>query len=526
MARQWPARERINSIYPRWMINLMKTLVLNPGKIILEDIKQVLEGDLQLKISNATQSHVNQCYKKFFHCLSEDNIMYGINTGFGAFSNIKINSHEMKNLQKRLILSHCTGVGEELPDDLVRLILFLKINSLSQGFSGVSWELIERLIGLVNRGIYPCIPCQGSVGASGDLGPLSYIAVVLLGEGHVMFENKKCATQELFNQFNIKPYDFKPKEGLALINGTEVSNALALSGLLGAINMFNVALVTGALTSIAIDANADAFHPSVHAVRRHRGQQKIADVIYPLLSLSSSSQNIQDPCSIRCQPQVMGACYDQLIHAKKILLDEANSVTDNPVFCLDDKRVRSAGNFHGEPVAITADLIAICLVEIGSLAERRIAMMMDDDFSGLTKFLAKEAGYYSGFMNAHTLSAALVSENKTLAHPSSIDSIPTAANQEDHVSMATYGARRLRPMANNLLYILAVEALVSVQGIGMKGQSLTGSPLDEFWQTIHERMGHYQDDHPLSDDINWARRYLENCDLDQYVPRNLWYNSC
>ena len=400
--------------------------------------------------------------------------VYGVNTGFGKLASTRIAHEDLATLQLRLLRSHAVGVGEPLQERVVRLILLLKAASLARGYSGVREEVVDALLALHNKGVLPVIPCQGSVGASGDLAPLAHLALPLVGEGEVCYQGQRLPAAQAMQRAGLQPLQLSAKEGLALINGTQVSTALAIDALLATERLFEAAVIAGALTLDAARGSDGPFDPRIHAVRGQPGQIESAAAYRALMAGSGIRQShlehddrVQDPYSLRCQPQVMGACLDQMRYATDVLVREANAVTDNPlVFAgTPDNALLSGGNFHAEPVALAADALAVVIAEIGAITERRIAMLVDTAVSRLPPFLAPEPGLNSGFMIVHVTAAALASENKSLAHPASVDSLPTSANQEDHVSMATFAARRLQPMLRNTAHIVAIELLAAAQGI-------------------------------------------------------------
>lgn len=492
----------------------MTSFTLKPGTLSLKQIHFLLE-----KNSSITLDPV--CHQPIFDAhelakkIANEKTVYGINTGFGLLANTKISAHELETLQERIILSHAAGVGDLLNDDIVQLILLLKINSLARGFSGVRLEIIEALINLYNKKIYPCIPAKGSVGASGDLAPLAHLSLVLLGLGHARYESKIISGKEALNLIGLSPFKLAPKEGLALLNGTQVSTALALINLLKTHQLFCAALITGALSIEAALGNTQAFDERIHLARGQHGQIIVAKKLRELLKDSfllnehAEKIKIQDPYCLRCQPQVMGACLDNLLHAAKILTEEANAVSDNPLVFVTEAEILSGGNFHAEPVAMAADLLAIVIAEIGSITERRIALLTDPQFSnGLPAFLTPEPGINSGFMLAQVTAAALVSENKTFAHPASVDSIPTSANQEDHVSMATFAARRLGEMNENLANIIAIEWLAACQGIDLRKTNRTAETLQKYYDLLRTQVSYSPQDRYFSVDINTARNLL------------------
>jgi histidine ammonia-lyase len=436
---------------------------------------------------------------------------YGVNTGFGRLAQTHIPIDQLELLQRNLVLSHAVGVGEPLPAGVVRLTLALKIVTLAQGFSGVRRELVDALVALYNADVLPRVPAKGSVGASGDLAPLAHLSAVLLGVGEVECGGRILAASEGLKLAGLRPVTLAAKEGLALLNGTQVSTALALWNLFAIDNLYATALVAGALSVDAAEGSASPFDARIHALRGHPGQMAAATAYRALLAdspINSSHREcgkVQDPYSLRCQPQVMGACRDQMEHARAVLLREANGVTDNPLVFIskegDTAEVLSGGNFHAEPVAFAADNLALAVAEIGALSERRIALLIDATLSGLPPFLVRDGGVNSGFMIAHVTAAALASENKLLAHPASVDSLPTSANQEDHVSMATFAARKLGDLCENTAAILAIELLAAAQGVDLRAPLLTSEKLQGVMRDIRARVPHYDIDRYLAPDI-------------------------
>lgn len=440
--------------------------------------------------------------------LGADKTVYGINTGFGLLANKRIPSEDLDQLQENLILSHSVGTGDPLPENVVRLAMLLKIFSLTRGHSGVSQALIDLMIELLNCDAIPVIPAKGSVGASGDLAPLAHMACVLIGEGQVRLNGETFPAKEALSKLGLNPIKLGPKEGLALINGTQISTALALAGLFQCHRVFVAAMVAGAMSCDAAMGSDAPFDPRISELRPHKGQGDCARIYRELIHGSEIRQShencsrVQDPYSLRCQPQVMGACLDHIRFVANGLLIEANSVTDNPLLFPDTEDVLSGGNFHAEPVAMAADTLALAIAEIGSLSERRIALLIDQHLSELPPFLVNEGGLNSGFMIAHVTAAALASENKSLAHPASVDSLPTSANQEDHVSMATFAARRLLEMADNTKTIVAIELLAAAQGIDFRKPLSTSAPLQKAHAYIRSMVPFYDKDRLFAPDID------------------------
>jgi histidine ammonia-lyase len=491
-----------------------EALVLSPGEVPLEAWRSVLRDAPQVSLAEGARERVAACHQAVVDLIATGRPIYAVNTGFGKLASVRIAPDQLAELQRNLILSHSSGTGELLSDDLVRLIMVMKAAALAQGFSGVRWDIIERLLTLVNAGVYPCIPAKGSVGASGDLAPLSHMAAVLLGLGEVRTGGKIVPATEGLARCGLEPMAFGPKEGVALINGTQVSTALALFGLFQAEDILRAGIVTGALAVEAARGNDSPFDARIQAVRRHRGQQDVAAVYRALLADSPiraanlATMKVQDPYCLRCQPQVMGACLDNLRYAAGVLGTEANAVSDNPLVFPDDGEVLSGGNFHAEPVAFAADIIAISLCEIGSLCERRQALLVDAPLSRLPPFLIEGSGLNSGFMMAQVTAAALVSENKMLAHPASVDSIPTSANQEDHVSMACHGAYRLAQMADNAAMVVALEWLLAAQGVDFHRPLAPPPKLAEAVRRLRVEVPFTDHDRFIATDMEAAKRLL------------------
>jgi histidine ammonia-lyase len=448
----------------------MASHIIDPGKAPLSLWRALACGGASVGLADSAWPRVESARKTVEDALAPGNAIYGVNTGFGKLAQTRIPAGELKHLQRNLVLSHAAGVGKPLDDVVVRLVIALKIASLARGFSGVRRVVIERLLDLLNKNVLPEIPEQGSVGASGDLAPLAHLAAVLIGEGHARLDGERMSARAALTRAGLQPLELEAKEGLALLNGTQVSTALALIGLFAAEANLESALVAGAMSTDAIKGSDTPFDARIHDARGQPGQIEIAAALRALMDKSAIRQShldctrVQDPYSIRCQPQVLGACLDMLRYVGNVLAIEANAATDNPLV-FDGGAILSGGNFHAEPIAIAADALAIATAEIGALAERRIALLIDSSLSGLPPFLTAQSGVNSGFMIAHVTAASLASENKSLAHPASVDSIPTSANQEDFVSMATFAARRLSAMNANTGNILAIELLAAAEGL-------------------------------------------------------------
>lgn len=499
-------------------------LTLAPGALTLAELRALWASPYALRVEPRAKSGVDAAAALVAEVVARHDTVYGVNTGFGLLARTSIGDARLAELQRALVRSHSAGIGEALDDGVVRLVLALKIASLARGYSGVRWSVIATLAELNNRGTMPRIPAQGSVGASGDLAPLAHLASVLIGEGEATFEGRTMPGGEALAKAGIAAVELGPKEGLALLNGTQVSTALALAGLFAAERVFAAALVAGAMSVDACLASDVPFDPRIQALRGHRGQVDSAAVYRALLDGSEirashlHCHRVQDPYSLRCQPQVMGACLDQFRHAARTLLTEANAVSDNPLVFAADGVVLSGGNFHAEPVAFAADVLALALAETGALSERRIALLMDAGLSGLPPFLVEDGGVNSGFMIAQVTAAALASENKALAHPRSVDSLPTSANQEDHVSMATGAALRLGPMARNAAAIVAIELLAAAQGIDLRRPLVTSPALREVLATLRSRVPFWDRDRAFAPDLAAVREQVEAGRFDSYVP--------
>ncbi|NOZ42315.1 MAG: histidine ammonia-lyase [Alphaproteobacteria bacterium] len=488
---------------------------LHPGEMSLADLRILYRNPLQIRLDNSAIPAIERSRDMVEDIIARGQTAYGINTGFGLLARTGIADDKLEELQKNLVLSHSTGVGKFLPDNVVRLIYALKISSLSQGYSGIRVGTIRALIDFVNAGLIACIPEKGSVGASGDLAPLAHMTLPLMGEGYVRMDGRKILAADALKKSGLSPITLGAKEGLAFLNGTQVSTALALAGLFQAEDIFAAAVVAGAMSIEALMASRTPFDPRIHAARRQPGQMTVAPKYLALLKGSGIMKShadcakVQDPYSLRCQPQVMGACLDIINNAACTLEIEANATTDKPLI-FDCGDVLSGGNFHAEPVAFAADSLALAISEIAAISERRVAVLIDPAMSDLPAFLVKNSGVNSGFMIAQVTAAALVSENKTLAHPSSVDSIPTSANQEDHVSMATFGARRLGDMAFNSATVIAIELLAAAQGVDLRAPKKTSAILQQMHGKIRGKVNYYDRDRYFAPDIEAVTRLVSD----------------
>ncbi|MBB2896861.1 histidine ammonia-lyase [Pseudomonas sp. AS2.8] len=506
----------------------MNTLTLKPGTLDLAQLRQAYRQPLRVELDPAAHAAIDASVACVESILAEGRTAYGINTGFGLLASTRIAPADLEKLQRSLVLSHAAGVGEALDDDLVRLIMLLKVNSLARGFSAIRRQVIEALIALINAEVYPHIPLKGSVGASGDLAPLAHMSLVLIGESKARYRGQWLPAREALAVAGLAPLTLAAKEGLALLNGTQVSTAYALRGLFEGEDLFAAATVCGGLSVEAMLGSRAPFDARIHAARGQRGQIDVAAAYRELLTDSSevsrshaNCDKVQDPYSLRCQPQVMGACLTQLRQAAEVLEVEANAVSDNPLVFAEEGDVISGGNFHAEPVAMAADNLALALAEIGALSERRISLMMDRHMSQLPPFLVENGGVNSGFMIAQVTAAALASDNKALAHPASVDSLPTSANQEDHVSMAPNAGKRLWAMAENVRGILAIEWLGACQGLDFRHGLKSSERLERARSLLREQVPYYQEDRFFAPDIEAASALLASGCLNALVTPRL-----
>ncbi|MEW6981034.1 histidine ammonia-lyase [Colwelliaceae bacterium 6471] len=500
-----------------------------PGQLTLAELRAVSRYDgIKYSLDESAFDGINKSAEAVQQVIREDRVVYGINTGFGLLASTRIKNDELELLQRSIVLSHSAGFGEYMEDATVRLMMVLKINSLSRGFSGIRLSVIQALIQLLNAEVYPCVPKKGSVGASGDLAPLSHMVLPLLGEGEMSYQDEILPAKEALKIAGLEPLTLAAKEGLALLNGTQASTAFALEGLFLAEDLYAAGTVIGSMSVEAAMGSRAPFDDRVHQVRGQKGQIDAAMAYRAILDESSEvgeahidCEKVQDPYSLRCQPQVMGACLTQIRQAAEVLHVEANGVTDNPLVFANEGDFISAGNFHAEPVAMAADNLALAIAEIGSLSERRMALLIDANLSKLPAFLVENGGVNSGFMIAQVTSAALASENKSLAHPASVDSLPTSANQEDHVSMAAFAGRRLTDMAENTNGVLAVEYLAAAQGLDFRAP-LKGSKNVELAKAIlRQEVSFYDKDRYFAPDIAEASGIIAEGELNPFMPAQL-----
>lgn len=501
----------------------MKIFNIKPRQLSLQDCRFIYENEVQFELDPNCFDVINQSAKVVQTVIDEKRTVYGINTGFGLLASTSIPDDKLQLLQESLVLSHAAGIGEPLSKSIVRLLVALKISSLSQGFSGIRLQVIQALIKLINQDVYPVIPAKGSVGASGDLAPLAHMSCMLLGIGDVFFKGEKIPAAQALKSVGITKLNLAAKEGLALLNGTQVSTAIALAGLFQAENCFASAIVAGSLSVDAALGSVAPFDDRIHQARGHKGQIQTAKAYLDfldgseLLDSHADCEKVQDPYSLRCQPQVMGAILDQIRFQASVLLTEANAVSDNPLVFTKEGDIISGGNFHAEPVALAADSLAIASSEIGAISERRVALLLDKHLSQLPPFLVNDSGVNSGFMIAQVTAAALASENKTLAHPASVDSLPTSANQEDHVSMATFAARKLVELTENLAGVIAVEMLCAAQGVELRSPLQSSSKGQQAIQIIRTKANFYEKDRYMASDIEGIMSLILEGQFNQFA---------
>lgn len=505
------------------MATQQKILTLTPGSVSLTDLRAIWNG-ASISLSSEGFAAIEKAVASVERIVASNKTVYGLNTGFGLLANTRIPNDRLIELQKKIVLSHACGLGEALDARTTRLILATKIIGLARGASGVKRATVERLLEFLKRDMLPVIPAQGSVGASGDLAPLAHMASAMIGVGAISVGGVVMNARDALEKAGLKPLELGAKEGLALLNGTQVSTSIALDALFKAERVFNAALCAGALSVDALKGSLSPFDPRIHALRGQPGQIDVAKSLRALLDGSAINKShlncdrVQDPYSFRCQPQVMGAALDLLRHAARTLTIDANAVTDNPIVFPDADEAISGGNFHAEPVAFAADMITMALCEVGSISERRTAVLIDPKMSGLPAFLVADGGVNSGFMIAQVTAAALVSENKSLAFPGSVDSIPTSAGQEDHVSMATGAARKAGRIAINVAGVIGVEFLAAAQGVDFHRPLTTSAPLQKVHAAVRAKAAFWDQDRYFASDLAAMQQETLENDLFAQLP--------
>ncbi len=499
------------------MPKIKQKLIIREEDLTFDELRYFLQEKPAVELAPSCVERIEQSRQVIESIVKEGKVVYGVNTGFGKFADVRIRPEQTADLQRRLVLSHAAGVGEPIPEQIVRLMMLLKVKNLSQGFSGVRLQTVEQLIHLINNDIVPVIPSKGSVGASGDLAPLAHMALVMMGEGRAYVQGKILSGAEALKKFGLKPLQFAAKEGLAVLNGTQAIQAYGAYAILKALNLVKTADVIGAMSLEALLGTLTAFDKRIQQVRNHPGQLVVSENFQRLLADSPiveshrySDHRVQDAYSLRCIPQVHGAVRDGLAHVVSVFSREMNGVTDNPLVFTDNGDVLSGGNFHGEPVAMAADYLSILMAELGNMSERRLEHMMDPHISEMAGFLTEEGGLNSGFMIAHVTAAALVSENKVLAHPASVDSIPTSANKEDHVSMGTHAARKALQIIENVENILAVELIAAAQALDLRAPLTPAPATAQVLALVRSQIAHWKEDRLMHTEIEKAREMIRS----------------
>jgi histidine ammonia-lyase len=486
----------------------MKPFILTPGALGLESIIQYYLTPFRITLDSRARPIILAARHTVEECLKNNSVVYGVNTGFGKFSNTIISQEKLIDLQHNLILSHAVGTGPLLSESIIRLIYLLKINGLGQGYSGVRLELIEKLIEHHNAGIIPCVPSKGSVGASGDLAPLAHFSLPLMGEGKVWLNGECMPSKMALTKLKLSTLRFLPKEGLSMINGLQVSLALALEGLILSDYLLQATVCAGALSVVAAGGRRDAFDKRLIDLLNSNSASQISSWLLGLLHSQDGTKQVQDPYSLRCQPQVMGACLEQMSYARSVLSAAINAISDNPIVFSEDNQIVSGGNFHGQAISMASDGLAIAIATIGNMSERRIALLMDPNFSHLPAFLVERGGENSGLMMLQVTAAALASENKVYAHPASVDTIPTSNNQEDHVSMATFSAHRLGEMLENAMSIVAIELIASCQAIDFQNKTSLSPALKPYYDKVRKEVAFYNKDRSLAEGIEKVKSLI------------------
>lgn len=500
---------------------------LTGQSLTLDEIESIAADGESVTLGAQARERVRASRQVVEDILKRDEVVYGINTGFGNFRNVVIPEADLERLQLNLIRSHSAGVGEPFSEEDVRAILALRINALASGYSGIDPETLDAVVAMLNAGVHPVVPQKGSVGASGDLAPLAHVALVLIGEGEAFYRGERLSGLAALERAGLRPCRLHPKDGLALINGTQVISALLASAVSLASRLVRSADVIGALTLDTLLGTDVAFDPRIHQARPHHGQIVSARNLRRLLQGSElrksheSCDRVQDSYSLRCMPQVHGAVRDALSYVRGILEIEINSATDNPMIFVDGGDVVSGGNFHGQPVALASDFLTIALAQLGAISERRIERLVNPDLSDLPGFLVEEGGLNSGFMIVHVTAAALASENKTYSYPASVDSIPTSANQEDHVSMGVTAARKTKEVAKNLAYILAIEFLTAGQALEFRRPLKTSAALEAAHARLRRDVPPYENDRAQYPDIEAANKIVGSGELLHVVEQTL-----
>lgn len=505
----------------------MNHIAIDGKNLTLEQLIQVTRNRKEVQLTAEAIEKVNAARALVDKFVDEDKVVYGITTGFGKFSDVVVKGEETKTLQRNLIISHACGVGNPLDEDIVRGIMVLRVNALSKGNSGIRLSTLNTLVEMLNKGVHPIIPEKGSLGASGDLAPLAHMVLVMIGEGEAILDGVRMSGKEAMDKAGIPVIALTSKEGLALINGTQVMTSVGAHTVYDAINLSKTADIAASLTMEALNGITDAFDPRVHEVRGHKGQMDAAKNLLTILADSNMTtkqgeQRVQDAYSLRCTPQIHGASKDCFEFVKSKVEIEMNAVTDNPIIFVDDEAVISGGNFHGQPMALPFDFLGIGLSEIANISERRLEKLVNPALShGLPAFLVEKGGLNSGYMIVQYAAAALVSENKVLAHPASVDSIPSSANQEDHVSMGTIAARKAREIMGNARKVLAMEIMAACQAIDLRGNKGLGKGTAEAYNIVRENLTKIEDDRVMYVEINKCEEILKSNVLVEKVEEKV-----
>ncbi|WP_456443581.1 histidine ammonia-lyase [Caldithrix abyssi] len=492
-----------------------KKLIIGRHDLTLDDVEFFLTENPSIELAEEVKTSINAGHNVIKEIVEKERVVYGVTTGFGKFADVRIDAQQTRELQRRLILSHAAGTGEPMPAEIVRLMMLFKIKNLSQGFSGVRVQVVEQLVNMLNGNIIPVVPQKGSVGASGDLAPLAHMALVMIGEGEAFYQAERMTGAQALQKAGLKPLQLEAKEGLAILNGTQAIQACGVFGLLQARRLVKTADVIAAMSLEGLLGTLTAFDERIQKARRHPGQLPVAHNFRRILADSpiveshkQSDHRVQDAYSLRCIPQVHGAIRDGLDYVAGVFEREINGVTDNPLVFAESGEVLSGGNFHGEPVALAADHLAILMAELANISERRIEHMMDPTMSEMAGFLTEEGGLNSGFMIAQVTAAALVSENKVLAHPASVDSIPTSANKEDHVSMGAHAARKALQIIENTQTVLGIELMCACQGLDLRKPVLPSKATMAVLQAFRQQVPFWDKDRVMYPDIEKARQFV------------------
>ena len=496
----------------------MKMHIISNDVLSLNDIDNIIKNNLKIKLSDESKSQIIKCREFLDNKIkSNKSPIYGINTGFGSLYNKSIPKTELENLQKNLVMSHACGLGEQVPKQIVKIMLLLKVQSISYGHSGVKLDTVERLIYFFNNNILPVVYQQGSLGASGDLAPLAHLSLPLLGLGEVHFEGKVISGEKLNKKLKLQPITLQSKEGLALLNGTQFMSSYAVWSALKANHIFNIANIAGAISLEAFDGRIEAFNPNIHKVRSHYGQVETAKFFESILDgseiIKQEKEHVQDPYSFRCIPQVHGATYDAINYVSSVFLKEINSVTDNPTIFPDEDLIISGGNFHGQPLAITMDFLSIALAELANISERRIYQLISGKRK-LPSYLVKNAGINSGFMIAQYSAASIVSQNKQLCMPASVDSIESSQGQEDHVSMGANAATKLYKVVRNVEKVIAIEMFTAAQALEFRRPLKSSKKIETVVAKFREKVEFIENDLIMYNKINDSIDFIRDFDFN------------